>query len=165
MRSSTRSLFRFLSAVLILTSHRGRRGRRDFASKERFCEPEIALQLNSLVCHEATNRACPASLRLCVSAEKNSIPPDRCRICGGRSASCDLALQGSSLHSSGNPTPSARANFRGKSRLAKRNRIARQAPDLLSKRHSRSYACAQTSRPSRHRSSLPSRNTPCAHQR
>jgi hypothetical protein len=30
----------------------------------------------------------------------------------GRSASCDFASQSSSLRSSGNPTPSARANFR-----------------------------------------------------
>ena len=37
---------------------------------------------------------------------------------GGRSASCDLASQGSSLYSSGNSMPSARANFRGRSHHA-----------------------------------------------
>ena len=39
-----------------------------------------------------------------------TISPDRCKSRGGRSASCALASQGSSLHSSGDPTPSARAN-------------------------------------------------------
>ena len=34
----------------------------------------------------------------------------RRRLGGARSASCDLASQGSSLRSSGNPTPAARAN-------------------------------------------------------